>query len=89
MLGRTHGVTAPTGLPKVMESAVAHSRNPQGDSTTRSHYMALLEDYTPIEPWKGGAPSLEARRCPAKGTRQPATGNFACSLERFYAKDRI
>jgi hypothetical protein len=50
MLGKTHRVTAPTGLPKVMESAVAHSRNPRGDSTTGSHFVAILEDCTPMVP---------------------------------------
>jgi hypothetical protein len=38
MLGKTHRVTAPTGLPKVMESAVVHGRNPQETQPPASFY---------------------------------------------------
>jgi hypothetical protein len=46
MLGKTHRVTAPKGLPKVMESAVVHGRNPQGTQPPASLYGASRGLYT-------------------------------------------
>jgi hypothetical protein len=46
MLGKTHRVTAPTGLPKVMESAVVHGRNLQETQPPASFYGASRGLYT-------------------------------------------
>jgi hypothetical protein len=50
MLGRTHRVTAPMGLPKVMESAVVHGRNLQGTQPPASFCGASRGLYTHDDP---------------------------------------
>jgi hypothetical protein len=49
MLGKTHEVTAPTGLLKVMESAVAGQESVR-DSTSQSLYD--VSAWT-VHPWEG------------------------------------
>jgi hypothetical protein len=66
LLGRTHEVNAPTGLPKAMESARRQGGNPRGDSTARHQSMAFLLDYTPMGgPTGGGCSGCRGSRVQA------------------------
>ena len=72
MLGKTHEVTAPTGLLKVMESAVAMQESPKGLDHTVILQRSCL-DYAPMGvAWRPGAPTAGASRHPFKGARQLA-----------------
>lgn len=80
MLGKTHGVRAPTGLAKVMESAVgrisAQEPRPQGE-----------RPFSPRTPVKGRAGK---ERRPRKGPAQPgAARSSACPRRTIHPSSLV
>jgi hypothetical protein len=74
MLGKTHEVTAPTGLLKVMESAVAGEESARDSTSLSMLGVAGLNMHPQSLCRRGGSAGCSAPAgclCPAKGTLQP------------------
>lgn len=81
MLGKTHEVTAPTGLLKVMESAVAVQESPEGLDYTIVLQRSCM-DCTPM----GMAERPGRSKC--RGIRHPAKGAIRSLSFRYYTQTR-